>query len=325
MDPQDIYRNLRNDVRIPPIPPNSWFEYNSNKFLKVSENLALPKQQFEMMGLNFNDNQTSQTLNFDKFVKFLSVSDSARNQTLLTIQKKREELTESHSKCHSLTTQLRDSREALATSQSKCHTLKSGCDKQSIEIKDLRSHSDTLESRLASAINELNSKNAELNSKNAEINLKNAEIDLKNIEIDLKNVEIDSKNQEISRLQQIKSKISINVKSPKVYVPVTLTTLEIVSIKLNKPKLAPSYWAKKGVQVIAKFPSSVWKSVFDSTEVKFNTVVVTDNTAPGSISTKKPIFDVSLNSEYRAVQSIPVSNPSIPPIRPCISLFSFTL
>ena len=74
---------------LPSINNNSWFCHNGNKFMKLSNTLAIPEQQFAMMGIRFEDNETLPTFDFEKFSKYLSLSDNARNQNLTTINEKR--------------------------------------------------------------------------------------------------------------------------------------------------------------------------------------------------------------------------------------------
>ena len=278
MDPADIYNKLRNEVRssLSRYETNSWFTHNyqSNEYqlMKLSDTLAIPKQQFASMGVSFDENETSPTLDFQKFKRFVCVSDTARTENLKTIKRQRSELA------------------------------------------SLRGNSHDLQNR---------------------VNIANSEIASLNDLLVLNEVELEAKNELISHLQGTqKQATSPNkfhlITSPRVVIPVgTVTMLEMVAHQTNKPKLAPSYWAKRGVCVVGKFPLKVWNSIFDSTDSNLTTDGSRDKneTVSSDIRDEKAIFDLSLNSEYKSVQLKEVSlNPPTGLIRPSyISLFSFTL
>jgi len=278
MDPADIYIKLRDAVRssLSRYETNSWFTYNyqNNEYqlMKLSDTLAIPKQQFASMGVSFDENGTSPTLDFQTFKKFVCVYDQARTDNLETIQRQRSERVSQRQNYHDLQ-------------------------------------------------NQLNTANSEIASQN----------DL----LDLQEIELKAKNELISHLQATQKPVTSPnkfhlISSPRVIIPVgTVTILEVVAHQTNKPKLAPSFWAKKGVCVVGKFPLKVWNSIFDSTASNLTTdgIQNKDETVSSSISDEKAIFDLSLNSEYKSVQLQGVSlNPPTGLIRPSyISLFSFIL
>ena len=269
MHPADIYYDLRNEVRslLPGIADNSWFKHKDFELLKLSNTLAIPKQQFKSMGVSFEENGTSPKLDFEKFTKFMRVSDEARTFSLETIEKQRKNF----------------------------HGLQ----------------------------NQLNTTNSELSLKDIELESQKEVLNLKEIELSAKNEIISHLEADMQQPATPSNKFHL-ITSPRVIIPVgTVTVLEVVAHQTNKPKLAPSYWAKKGVCVVGKFPLKVWNSIFDSTDVNRDK----DDTVSSNICDEKAIFDLSLNSEYKSVQVQEVSpNPPTGLIRSSyISLFSFTL
>jgi len=138
--------------------------------------------------------------------------------------------------------------------------------------------------------------------------------------------ELKAKTEQIARLQaDAQPARSSFLTSPKakVIIPVsTIAALEITAYKTNKPQLAPSYWCRKA-----------WGSIFSSSDANLSqpekeTASLSQpekETASSNIGETRPIFDVSVNSEYRSVQLQGVSpNPPTDLIRPpFISLFSF--
>lgn len=309
MLPSDRYLELKTNVQplLNQIPENTWFTYNGTELLKVGVNLAIPKQQFVDMGLHFSGNETSPTLNFERFCKFLSFSDTARTKNLETIEKQRQDLRKSRSECCTLQTKLGKIENKFSTQEAKLQALTN-------RVRDADQRLETI--------------NDELSSKSIELSLKEAEIGLKQ-------VEILSKDEQISRLQALQKPATSSSKfhlitSPRVIIPVgtTIGVLELVAHQSKKPKLAPSYWAKKGACVVGKLPSKLWNSIFDSTDANLTTggSGAKDDIVSSNIC-EEAIFDLSLNSEYKAVQSQGVStNPPTGLIRPpYISLFSFTL
>jgi len=296
MHPADIYYDLRNEVRslLPGIADNSWFKHKDFELLKLSNTLAIPKQQFKSMGVSFEENGTSPKLDFEKFTKFMRVSDEARTFSLETIEKQRKNF-------HGLQNQLNTTNSELASERENCHGLQN-----------------------------------QLNTANSELSLKDIELESQKEVLNLKEIELSAKNEIISHLEADMQQPAtpLNkfhlITSPRVIIPVgTVTVLEVVAHQTNKPKLAPSYWAKKGVCVVGKFPLKVWNSIFDSTDVNLTTDVNRDkdDTVSSNICDEKAIFDLSLNSEYKSVQVQEVSpNPPTGLICPSyISLFSFTL
>jgi len=83
------------------------------------------------------------------------------------------------------------------------------------------------------------------------------------------------------------------LKSMKVILPVTLTTLEIASHQLNRPKLSPLYWMKTAA-----------KKVFHSNASGASSLKTIDNQLP---IPKKPLFEVSKAPSYVGVQSVPAT------------------
>ena len=86
------------------------------------------------------------------------------------------------------------------------------------------------------------------------------------------------------------------LKSMKVILPVTLTTLELVSHQLNRPKLSPLYWVKTAAKKVGK--------VFHSNSSGASSLKTTDNQLP---IPKKPLFEVSTAPSYVGVQSVPAT------------------
>lgn len=276
MDPAALHVRLRDQVRtlLPSINNNSWFCHNGNKFMKLSNTLAIPEQQFGMMGIRFEDNETLPTFDFEKFSKYLSLSDNARNQNLTTINEKRAALNTLRSEFHSLKTEL---------GQTKSEVIK-------LDDANRKLGLSTLE--------------AEKRSLTAESRCETLEFELK------------AKTEQIARLQaNAQPARSSFLTSPKakVIIPVsTIAALEITAYKTNKPKLAPSYWCRKA-----------WGVIFSSSDA--NLSQPEKETASSNIGETRPIFDVSVNSEYKSVQLQGVSpNPPTDLIRPpFISVFSF--
>ena len=299
MDPADIYNKLRNEVRssLFQYETHSWFTYNyqSNDYqlMKLSDTLAIPKQQFANMGVSFDEDGTSPTLDFQKFKRFVCVSDTARTDNLKTIKRQRSELASLRENSHDLQTRVNIANSVIASQRENCHDLQ----------------------------NQVNTANSEIASQK----------DL----LELNDIELKAKDELISHLQAAqKQATSPNkfhlITSPRVVIPVgTVTMLEVLAHQTKKPKLAPSYWAKRGVCVVGKFPLKVWNSIFDSTDSNLTTDGSRDKneTVSPNIGDEKAIFDLSLNSEYKSVQLKEVSlNPPTGLIRPSyISLFSFTL
>ena len=135
-------------------------------------------------------------------------------------------------------------------------------------------------------------------------------------ELNSKDIELKAKTEQIARLQaDVQPARSSFLTSPKakVIIPVsTIAALEITAYKMNNPKLAPSYWCRKA-----------WGVIFSSSDA--NLSQPEKETASSNIGETKPIFDVSVNSEYKSVQLQGVSpNPPTALIRPpFISVFSF--
>jgi hypothetical protein len=276
MDPAALHVRLRDQVRalLPSINNNSWFSHNGNKFMKLSDTLAIPEQQFSMMGITFNDNETLSTFDFEKFSKYLSLSDNARNQNLTTLTEKRMALNTLRSEYHSLKAEL---------VQTKSEVIKLDDENQKLELSTLE---------------------AEKRSCGAEIRCQNLESQLS------------KKTEQIVRLQADAQPATSSrnfLLSPKVIVPVsTIAVLEVAAIQTSNAKLAPSYWCRKA-----------WASIFYSSDA--NLSQPEKETVSSNIGDARPIFDVSVNSEYKSVQLQGVSpNPPTDLIRPpFISVFSF--
>ena len=90
------------------------------------------------------------------------------------------------------------------------------------------------------------------------------------------------------------------LKSMKVILPVTLTTLEIASHQLNRPKLSPLYWVKTAATKLGK--------VFHSNSSGASSFKTIDNQLPIQ---KKPLFEVSTAPSYVGIQSVPAT-PTLP-------------
>lgn len=86
------------------------------------------------------------------------------------------------------------------------------------------------------------------------------------------------------------------LKSMKVILPVTLTTLELASHQLNRPKLSPLYWVKTAAKKVGK--------VFHSNSSGASSLKTIDNQLP---IPKKPLFEVSTAPSYVGVQSVPAT------------------
>ena len=92
----------------------------------------------------------------------------------------------------------------------------------------------------------------------------------------------------------------VTLKSMKVILPVTLTTLELASHQLNRPKLSPLYWVKTAAKKVGK--------VFHSNSSGASSLKTIDNQLP---IPKKPLFEVSTAPSYVGVQSVPAT-PTLP-------------
>ena len=88
----------------------------------------------------------------------------------------------------------------------------------------------------------------------------------------------------------------VTLKSMKVILPVTLTTLELASHQLNRPKLSPLYWVKTAAKKVGK--------VFHSNSSGASSLKTIDNQLP---IPKKPLFEVSTAPSYVGVQSVPAT------------------
>jgi hypothetical protein len=216
MDPAALHVRLRDQVRalLPSINNNSWFSHNGNKFMKLSDTLAIPEQQFSMMGITFNDNETLSTFDFEKFSKYLSLSDNARNQNLTTLTEKRMALNTLRSEYHSLKAEL---------VQTKSEVIKLDDENRKLELSTLE---------------------AEKRSCGAETRCQNLESQLNS-----KDIELNFKTQEIARLTADAQKATSSknfLLTPKVIIPVsTIAVLEVAAIQTSTPQLAPSYWCRQ--------------------------------------------------------------------------------
>ena len=97
------------------------------------------------------------------------------------------------------------------------------------------------------------------------------------------------------------------LKSMKVILPVTLTTLELASHKLNRPKLSPLYWVRTAAKKVGK--------VFHSNSSGASNFKTIDNQLPIQ---KKPLFEVSTAPSYVGIQSVPAT-----PTPPTLHLRSY--
>ena len=88
----------------------------------------------------------------------------------------------------------------------------------------------------------------------------------------------------------------VTLKSMKVILPVTLTTLELASHQLNRPKLSPLYWVKTAAKKVGK--------VFHSNSSGASSLKTIDNQLP---IPKKPLFEISTAPSYVGVQSVPAT------------------
>jgi len=91
----------------------------------------------------------------------------------------------------------------------------------------------------------------------------------------------------------------LNLKSMKVILPVTITTLELASYQLDRPKLSPFYWVKRAARKVFHLNSSGSSSL---TTVEKQLPVQ-----------KKPLFDISTAPSYVGIQSVAASPPPPPP------------
>ena len=297
MDPSDVYRTLRNDVRhlLEPIAENSWFSCNGAKFMKISDSLAIPQQQFSMMGISFDENGSSPQVDFTKFCKFLEVSDNARTLNLDTIAAKTKDLRELRFECLSLKNEIAQ--------------MKSNFTEQETKFKVFETHSNQSEATISKSLEMIETLEAQLQEKN---------------------LQLEAKNQEIARIQaeaaQHSARFSKAVKfctSPRVLYPVgTVAVLEVAANQTQIPQVAPSYWLRRGLIVVGKIPSKMWKSIFAANEPNStNSVSNQQETISSKIEAEKPLFDLS---SYTAVQGVPPVTPPVP-IHPVIPFFSFTL
>ena len=158
MDPADIYIKLRDAVRssLSRYETNSWFTYNyqNNEYqlMKLSDTLAIPKQQFASMGVSFDENGTSPTLDFQTFKQFVRVSDRARTDNLETIRRQRSERVSQRQNYHDLQTRVNIANSVIGSQRENCNDLQ----------------------------NQLNTANSEIASKNDLLNLKEIELEAKN-------------------------------------------------------------------------------------------------------------------------------------------------
>ena len=90
------------------------------------------------------------------------------------------------------------------------------------------------------------------------------------------------------------------LKSMKVILPVTLTTLELASHQLNRPKLSPLYWVRTAAKKVGK--------VFHSNSSGASSFKTIDNQLTIQ---KKPLFEVSTAPSYVGIQSVPAT-PTLP-------------
>ena len=296
MDPADVYRTLRNDVRLllKPMNEKSWFLHNGTKFMKISDSLAIPQQQFSMMGISFDENGSSPQVDFMKFCKFLEVSDNARTLNLDTIAAKTKDLRELRFECLSLKNEIAQ--------------MKSNFTEQETKFKVFETHSNQSEATISKSLEMIETLEAQLQEKN---------------------LQLEAKNQEIARIQtaQQSARFSKTVKfitSPRFYYPATATVavLEVAAHQTQIPQVAPSYWVRRGLIVVGKIPSKMWKSIFAANEPNStNSVSNQQETISSKIEAEKPLFDLS---SYTAVQGVPPVTPLVP-IHPVIPFFSFTL
>ena len=174
--------------------------------------------------------------------------------------------------------------------------LKTECDSLKIELAEMKSHFDTAEKRSLTAESRCATLEFELQAKTEQI----------------ARLQADAQPARSSFLTSPKAKVIIPVS--------TIAALEITAYKMDKPKLAPSYWCRKA-----------WGLIFSSSDANLSQPekeTASSNekeTASSNIGEKRPIFDVSVNSEYKSVQLQGVSpNPPTDLIRPpFISVFSF--
>ena len=181
--------------------------------------------------------------------------------------------------------------------------LKTECDSLKIELAEMKSHFDTAEKRSLTAESRCATLEFELHSKDIELKAKTEQI---------ARLQADAQPARSSFLTSPKAKVIIPVS--------TIAALEITAYKMDKPKLAPSYWCRKA-----------WGLIFSSSDANLSQPekeTASSNekeTASSNIGETRPIFDVSVNSEYKSVQLQGVSpNPPTDLIRPpFISVFSF--
>ena len=173
--------------------------------------------------------------------------------------------------------------------------MKTECDSLKSELAEMKSHFDTAEKRSLTAESRCETLEFELNSKDIELKAKTEQI---------ARLQADAQPARSSFLTSPKAKVIIPVS--------TIAALEITAYKMDKPKLAPSYWCRKA-----------WDVIFSSSDA--NLSQPEKETASSNIGETRPIFDVSVNSEYKSVQLQGVSpNPPTDLIRPpFISVFSF--
>ena len=299
MDPADVYRTLRNDVRLllKPINEKSWFLHNGTRFMKISDSLAIPQAQFSMMGISFDENGSSAQVDFTKFCKFLNVSDNARTLNLDTIAAKTKDLRELRFECLSLKNEIAQ--------------MKSNFTEQETKFKVFETQSNQSEATISKSLEMIETLEAQLQTKD---------------------LQLEAKNQEIARIQaeaaQQSARFSKTVKfitSPRFYYPATGTVavLEIAAHQTQTPQVAPSYWIRRGLTIVGKIPGKMWQSIFDANST--NSVSNQDEIMSSNIETEKeiPLFDLSSNS-YSAVQGVPSVTPPFV-VRPCIPFFSFIL
>jgi len=84
----------------------------------------------------------------------------------------------------------------------------------------------------------------------------------------------------------------------KVILPVTITTLELASYQLDRPKLSPFYWVKRAARKVGK--------VFHLNSSGSSSLTTIEKQLPVQ---KKPLFDISTAPSYVGIQSVAASPP----------------
>lgn len=298
------------------------FVCNGRTFLKFN-GWALPVTQLRRAGINM----TEKYLNSPIPISFGDTTSISSNNVEFDLPKILNAFVTEDRNRVNLKTECENSDSKFAMVKREVLNLRSEFKVQAVDIQNLQTE--------VIKLNDENQK-LELSTLQAEERSCSAESRCATLEAQLqaKDLQLEAKNQEIARIQaeaaQHSARFSKTVKfftSPRVLYPVggTVAVLEIAAHQTQIPQVAPSYWVRRGLTVVGKIPSKMWKSIFDTNESNStNSVSNQEDTISSKIEVGTPLFDLSSNSIYTAAQGTPPVTPPVP-IHPFIPFFSFTL